>query len=48
MQQALIPSVQRILANIEEQTGLKGIFTVVGPQPVRGGNLGAVTVVNSL
>lgn len=47
-QQALIPSIQRILTNIEEQTGLIGIFTVVGPQPIRGGNLGAVTSVNSL
>lgn len=47
-QQALIPTVQRILANIEAQTGLIGIFTAVGPQPIRGGNVGAITSVNSL
>lgn len=42
-QQALGPTVQRILQNIEEQTGLIGLFTFVGPQPARGGNIGAVT-----
>ncbi|KZP18444.1 hypothetical protein FIBSPDRAFT_893443 [Athelia psychrophila] len=30
-QQALGPTIQRILQNIEEQTGLIGLFTVVGP-----------------
>lgn len=42
-QQALGPTVQRILENIEDQTGLIGIFTFVGPQPMRGGNLGTTT-----
>lgn len=42
-QQVLASTIQRILQNIEEQTGLIGIFTVVGPQPIRGGNIGAMT-----
>lgn len=44
-QQVLASTIQRILENIEEQTGLIGIFTVVGPQPVRGGNIGAMTCI---
>lgn len=42
-QQALGPTIQRILESIEEQTGLIGIFTMVGPQPLRGGNLVTTT-----
>lgn len=42
-QQALGPTIQIILENIEEQTGLIGLFTVVGPQPIRGGNIGTLT-----
>ncbi|KAF7976044.1 hypothetical protein HWV62_7950 [Athelia sp. TMB] len=43
-QQALVPTIQSILENIEEQTGMIGFFTVVGPQPIRGGNLGSITI----
>ncbi|KAF7967411.1 hypothetical protein HWV62_34381 [Athelia sp. TMB] len=43
-QQALIPSLQCILENIEKQTGLIGVVTLVGPEPGRGGNLGAFTI----
>lgn len=43
VQQGLGPTIQQILENIEEQTGLMGLFTVVGPQPICGGNIGAIT-----
>ncbi|KAF7982531.1 hypothetical protein HWV62_28154 [Athelia sp. TMB] len=43
-QQALVPTMQIILENILDQTKMIGFFTVVGPQPMYGGNIGAITI----
>ncbi|KAF7978594.1 hypothetical protein HWV62_45316 [Athelia sp. TMB] len=44
-QQALSPTIQRLLENVWEQAGVMGLFMFVGPQPIRGGNLGVTTIV---